>query len=463
MVPSRPMTGVTTQQYAGREIHAFPLIRTVSGTNASVSPVLTAPESRLTPGLVNKMFLLRGLDIPFYIGHHTGGHLGNFAQNDANGTDGQRAQTQAQRTTIDQLLGWSSSFYSDLSQVRERVLVLSDRTSYAWQNPSSRSGAIQEVGTVPDRLDTLFNRLFPSTGGPQTRAPVVDKVLANYQRVRGNPRLSRADRDRLDDHVQRLSELQRRLTTVTSCVRPSAPAAPHGTVAEGAVVWNSPYANNPTMQTAWYRARNELVAVALSCGLSRIAVGLFDPHLGVWSGDWHQEVAHQAGRVDGERQAILWQSYNTFFKDIFLDMVTRLDAIDAGQGKTLLDQSMVVWTQEAGPETHNFKDQTIVGFGGANGRLRTGQLVDYRNQRLSFERVTTGPIVVRPGLLWHQWLGTVLQTFGIPKSEWELPATNGGYPDYNFQNVEWAAINAASAYPQAVWSAAGERLPMISI
>ena len=32
--------------------------------------------------VLGKMTVMRGFDIPFYIGHHTGGHLGNFARKD---------------------------------------------------------------------------------------------------------------------------------------------------------------------------------------------------------------------------------------------------------------------------------------------------------------------------------------------------------------------------------------------
>lgn len=79
MVPTAPTAGLTRQMYGGREIRSFPLTRTLAGGNASLSPVLTAPEARFTEALKNKMWVARGLDVPWYFGHHTGGHLGNFA------------------------------------------------------------------------------------------------------------------------------------------------------------------------------------------------------------------------------------------------------------------------------------------------------------------------------------------------------------------------------------------------
>ncbi len=461
MVPTLPTANVTRQQYAGREIRSFPLTLATSGSDAGVSPVLTAASSRLTETLKSKMFVARGFDVPWYFGHHTGGHLGNFARNDANGSDGALAQQNAVRPTIDQVMAWSPSFYTDLAAVRERVLVLSGRMSYAWSNPELRTGAIQEITPQADSPQALFRRLFPSTG-TQQRAPIVDKVLENYRRVRGNPRLSRLDRDRLDDHIQRVSELQRRVGSMSVCTPPSAPVAPYATASMGAVVYNAPFARNPTEQGAWFRVMNDLIVAALGCGLTRVVVGLVNPTLSDYAGDWHQEVAHQAEAVDGVRQGTLWASYNRFFRDVFVDLAAKLDAVNVGTGQTLLDQSLMTWTQESGHHTHDLHDAVVVGFGSAGGRLNTGIAVDYRNMNVRFEGANEMNLVTRPGLLWHQWLGTVLQTFGIPKAEWERPQVNGGYPDYNYTNLQWQSVNAQTAWPQAVWSAAGDRLPLLS-
>src|SRR6185503_12556004 len=130
--------------------------------------------------LVGKLNVLRGLDHPFYIGHHRGGHLGNYAENDGNGTDGQVVQAYP-RPTIDQVMAWSSSFYPDLSTTLERSMIVGDRISWGWSSPESASGVIQELPAVFSSLE-LFNRIFvPQDDTLTTRPPVVDRVLANYQ------------------------------------------------------------------------------------------------------------------------------------------------------------------------------------------------------------------------------------------------------------------------------------------
>ena len=70
------------------------------GTTASVSPILSGKSSALTDKLVAKMNVLYGLDVPFYISHNTGLHLGNYARNDGNGGDGIAAQS-TPRPTIE--------------------------------------------------------------------------------------------------------------------------------------------------------------------------------------------------------------------------------------------------------------------------------------------------------------------------------------------------------------------------
>ena len=88
---------------------------TTSGSDTVLSPVLRAPSSALSAALVAKMNVLWGLDVPFYIAHNTGLHLGNYARNDGNGGDGKAVQA-FPRPTIDQIMAWSPSFYSNLSR-----------------------------------------------------------------------------------------------------------------------------------------------------------------------------------------------------------------------------------------------------------------------------------------------------------------------------------------------------------
>ncbi len=465
MYPQLPSSGVQTQSYAGRQIRNFAVdVRHQDGTG-SLSPVLSGPSTLFTPELAAKMNVLQGLDVPFYLAHHTGGHLGNFARNDGNGTAGQQAQTQARRRTIDQIMAWSPSFYGDLAGVRERVMVMGSGMSFNWTNPTAQTGTLQEIAQSASSPAALFDKLFPQPvggGGGAQRPLVVDAVYENYRRLRDGGRLSAADRGRLEDHMQRVYELQRRLTVTTGTACDTTGRRPSGTyaaLAMGTVNNTQPHALNPEAHASWFRTLTDVMVLAMSCGVSRIGVMRVDPRFSNFAGDWHQEVAHRADATDGVRQGVLAESKRRFFSGVMLELASKMDAVQMGDGQTLLDHSLVVWTQECGNTTHNSDSMPVVTFGSAGGSLRTGQVCDYRN--LS---ATINPNAAEkryPGLLWHQWLGTVLQAMGLPKSEWERPSVNLGYPDYKFARLDWSNLTTAQAYPETVWQVAGEVLPFL--
>ncbi len=453
----------STQTYAGRPVRRQPLSVEVSGGRASLSPVLSASSGLLTPQLAAKMNVMQGLDWPFYLAHHTGGHLGNTARNDGNGEDGVLVQAHP-RVTIDQLMAWSPEFYG--APVRQRVLTMGNNISYAWENPEARSGAIQAQASTRNS-HTWYDRLFPpgtTTGGPAPRPPPVDRIREQYAALLASPRRrSAADTARLEQHLQRLDELKRKLgvTTTAQCVQPEKTAQSnqqrHGQPYVG------DYSVNPGKQIASSQMLNDLIVAGFSCGLSRIAVLHQDSDFVDYAGDYHQEVAHRADQAapaaDGanptDPQNVLCTGNQRFFEGVLLDLVSKLDATPDGQGGTLLDHSLVVWSHESGNITHNSYSTPVITFGSAGGYLSTGHYVDYRNLALA----TGGAEKCHPGLLMQQWLGMTLRSMGVPASQWAEP-DHGGY-GYRFARVNWANFTTAQGYPDSLWDRCGDDLPWL--
>lgn len=460
-----------TQTYGGRTIRKQPLaLTTQPGGRVGVSPVLSGASNVFTASLASKLNVIQGLDWPLYVGHHTGGHLGNMARNDGSGAasgDGSIIGANP-RVTIDQLMAWSPEFYPDLSGVRERVMAMGNRLSYAWANPSQRSGAIQEVAGSRDS-HTWYDRLFPPgtmIGGPAPRPPAVNRVRDDYQRLKDSTRrLSGEDRLRLEQHVQRLDELKRRLnvTVGAQCTQPAR------TAKSNFDLYGRPYVGdydiNPTKQAASSQMLNDLIVAGFTCGLSRIAVTDVDSTFTDFSGDYHQSVAHRADQVQpaGDMQmpsmpqSILAGGNQKFFETVMLDLAAKLDATPDGQGGTLLDHTLMVWTQESGNITHNTFSVPVVTFGGAGGFFNTGQYVDYRNTALIYD--TAKVEKESPGLFIHQWLGMTLRAMGVPSAQW-AESDHGGY-GYRYANVNWGAFNTAQAYPTSQWALNGEDLPWL--
>ena len=438
------------QMYAGHEVRAGQLMRAVMGDRAQLSPVLSGPSAQLSAAIVSKMNIINGVDIPFYIAHHTGGHLGNYARNDGNGGDGQAVQAHP-RPTIDQIMAWSDSFYPSLDGVRERSMVIgAGRMSYNYANPMQRSGQIQDLTATTSSLQ-LFNRIFmPQSSGEATRTPVADRVLESYQRLRqSNKRLSAEDRRRLDEHIERIDELQRRLNTRVSCSDVQVPTRDSRTVRNA-----SDFRIRPDSMREFWQLHNDVIVTAFACGTSSIATMHCADTFSMFSGDWHQDIAHQANLPNGMAQRTIADAHQRFFQDVFLDLVTKLQGVEEAPGVSLLDNSLVMWTQESGVRTHDSYAMPIVTAGSASGRLLTGQYLDYRNMN----KVKGNEIRQYPGLIYNQWLGNVLEVMGVPKAEFERDG-RGGYGYHYIGTHGW--YQQPDFYPTSVVNAMGDPLPFL--
>lgn len=408
---STPLTAQATV-VPGHTVGAGPLVSTMQNGARVVSPILSAPSADFPTSLAQKMNVLRGLDVPWYLSHHTGGHLGNFAANAGNGGDGVAMQS-SPRPTIDQLIGRSPNFYPNLASIKQRVMVMGPRDiSWNWSNPAARSGSIDAQRGASSSL-ALFRSIFVPPDKP-ARAPIADQVLQSYKSLReGNRRLSSADRQRLDDHMANVSELERKLNATANCgaiVPPTDDASGHQTLQQNDFI-------------AWSNLFADVAIAAFSCGTSRIGVlgmGYYQAEeaLGQYSGDWHQGVAHQA--VTSQAQTLLTRAYQTFFSRVLLRIASKLDGMSNGVGGTLLDDTLLVWSQECGVSTHDSFSLPVVTFGSAAGALKTGLYCDYRRNNPASQINVPGSGTTYLGVLYNQWLATVLQAMGLQRSEFEL-------------------------------------------
>jgi len=416
----------------GHTVASGSLAATVAGGKATLSPVLSASASTLTPGLVGKMNVLRGLDVPWYIAHNTGQHLGNFARNDGNGGDGLAVAALGMRPTIDQIMASSPNFYSsaDLASTTFKSMVINPgrQLSWAFSDPSQGAASgVQNVQGVSSSLQ-LFNSIFGAAlMAKPPRPPVVDKVLANYNSLRqGNTRLSAADKMRLDTHLAMLAQLESSISAQLACTLPTTPTSDAQSHQNRTSVADA---------TAWGQLFLDVVAAAFSCGASRLGVlgwgdtSAFAP--GYTGTDWHHDVAHQ-WYLD-QQQGWLTQSYQTVFEQALVYLAAKLDQLDDGNGQTVLDNSLLVWSQECCMETHESYSIQVATFGSGAGYFNTGLLCDYRKNGDAASAISpyndagmsTASAVLKPyttytGVLYEQWLATQLLSMGVTPSEFEL-------------------------------------------
>jgi hypothetical protein len=467
MWPTAASALTDTFQYT-HAIRRGTLSAPVSGGKAVISNVLAASSNVLTPSVLAKMNVLRGLDIPTGMAHNFGGALGYYDVNH---------QTPAQpRATIDQIMAYSPEFYPSISTVRERSVAmgLGQTGSWGYNTPGVRSSGVSAsgVGGVQSSQELFDTLLGGVASSPPGRPPVVDQVLASYNRLRnGNKRLSSEDKQRLDQHIAAVSDLQRRLGTSLSagCKVPPRPTSDNLSLL--------PMDGNPTKNVQFFTMVNQIIAIAMSCGSTRIFTSTIDednqgctfttrPAQGE---DWHNNVAH-AATSQTAAMSLIAQFNQVFFSGVYMDLVSQLDSFSDGVGGTLLDHALVVWGQECGTVTHMPFSMPVITAGSAGGAIKTGNYCDYRNlgRQLSGDSTTgTESNSLYSGLIYNQWLTTALLAMGVPQAEW-AETTHPGYgarvsyagqPDYFFTNQ---GFKDTDCYTDAMWQKTGEILPFLN-
>ncbi len=460
-----PADSVTTEMktYAGFAIRRGALPTTSANGEVRFSDVLRAQSTSLTPGLIGKMNVLRGVDPPRHVGHGPSQTLGNFGDPQSNDYHPEWA-----RPTIDQVMAWSPSFYQN-TMVAERAIVLSDSISWGRSNPSAGTGEVQRVApSAPTNL-ALFDKLFgtqtptgPSATPLLPNTLLVDKIAENYQRLLKSGKLSSVDQKRIDEHLQRVFELQKRLSLPQQPLGAIPPRPTLSTTSLG----DDGYDVNPSAQVQNWNLWTDIAVAAFSTGASRIFTAFLPESFSDHVGDWH-DLAHSG---EAERTPKFVAANQLFFEQVFLNFARKLDAVAMPDGTTLLDASLISWAHESGSESHYGTGLPIITFGSARGFLKTGQYVDYRNLN---KVLPASPSPTREtswhGLVWHQWLGTALQAMEVPAADYSGLAGGAAYPDVVLPDAiafigedpgsRYPGVEAA--YPDAVYAAAGEALPWL--
>jgi hypothetical protein len=334
------------------------------------------------------------------------------------------------------------------------------RMSWGYSNPQQKSGDIQALPTSFSSKD-LFDSIFvpPTTGGPK-RTPVVDRVLQSYKNLRNGAngdaaRLSASDRQRLDDHMDRLAELQKRVGATVSCESVQPPGAVQTKNNSGVGFEDNTSQQAVENAKAFYSVFNDVIVAAFMCGSSRIATIHTVESWRAWAGSWHQEVAHQA-RGGGTAQAAITEGNRSLFEWVFLDLANKLN-VEEANGTTYLDNTLMMWTHESGPSTHDPVSLPVVTAGSAAGFFKTGNYVDYSNAANSLNWPWQD---LRPGILYNQWLATVLQSMGVPPSEFEAQGQHGYGVHYRESSYVGAA-NSTKAWPDRLQADASKIVPFL--
>lgn len=256
-----------------------------------------------------------------------------------------------------------------------------------------------------DNPHALFLRLFGEGFRLPGEDPIIDPRWALRRSVLDaigedaadlRKRIGAEDKVRLDQHLDGIRDLERRLARLeddppdlASCDRPGEPAASY------------PPIDGRLQMAEKNRVFTDLMAMALACDQTRVISNFFSYPVsnvlfpGASAG--HHQLTHDEPGDQPEVHMITMQCL-----DAFAELLDALIAVPEGEG-TLFDRCAVLGTTEISyGRTHSLEEFPILVAGGAGGRLRLGEHI----------RSTTGDSTSRVMLSLARSVDAGLASFG---------------------------------------------------
>jgi hypothetical protein len=168
-------------------------------------------------------------------------------------------------------------------------------------------------------------------------------------------RVGKPERDKLEEHLAALRKVETGLQGPGTCASPGSPLDV------------SPYDNDSF--PAIGRAQTDLMVLALSCGMTRVASIQWShtvaPAVFSWLGisEGHHSLSHMDdGNTAGVQQFVATERW---YAEQFAYLLDSLKATPDPEGGTMLDSTLVVWSKELGDSRmHDCKSVPFVLAGG---------------------------------------------------------------------------------------------------
>ncbi len=221
-------------------------------------------------------------------------------------------------------------------------------------------------------FDDLFGAALLDPAERERRATrrrsILDRVAGDLTRL--SSEASAADKQRLEQHLTYLREVEARLEAqsqgIAECALPARPVTP---------------APGPDAYGRIGEMQMDLLVLALACGQTRVATLQWSRSVSdvrfTWLGitEGHHALSHLPDTDTPSQDALA--AINTWYAERFASLVTKLKGYQEGDG-TLFDQCLLLWCNElAKGNVHSRKDAPYVLAGSAGGALRTGRFLEY--------------------------------------------------------------------------------------
>ncbi|MFO0727777.1 MAG: DUF1552 domain-containing protein [Myxococcota bacterium] len=425
--------------YLSQRIPNYPEHSWAPLTDFSASGVSNIIGTSLNRHL-GKMNLLRGLDFLAGWSHTQGGYFGNYAASAA------APSNVPDLPTVDQVLAYSPKFYESAPRKRSLHLGTGSPSSCSYTNYGMAGGPVEEISAFLNPAaawDEVFRDFMaPNMPRENPNRSLLHAVHDDYARVQRNPRLSALDKQALDRHLSFLSDIESSLMTQTqlACTVPARPRS---------IANDYPWRDVSSIQDLvdTVSLMIDVAVAAIRCDVTRVVTfnvqkALYDVGAGLVAsyhesadvaGDWHQ-FAHEAdGNPTAKRNFVAISKW--IAQAVFGAFLDRLD-VEEADGKTFLDNSLVVWGNELGYNHYSTDVQTLMA-GSAGGALRTGYYVDYIDWRQDYANPIPGWGTLSPGVPHNRWMVTILQSMGLSPSDYE----SGGRPGYGWDQLSDTPYN----------------------
>ncbi|MEY2934791.1 MAG: hypothetical protein RL033_5540 [Pseudomonadota bacterium] len=294
----------------------------------------------------------------------------------------------------------------------------------AVNNPWDAYASLMSLNTVTTDSAEARARIL------QKRQSVLDLVSTQFDRLRRLP-LSSHDRQKLDMHFTAVREVEVTVSqTGVACLDPD--IMTRAQTYQGNLNLALAEEQYPTVADV----QVDLFALALACDMTRVATLHFDRGSGGPTFRWegmnheynHHKLSHGKVRDDcfGDSEANGCSNVTGFIDMIhdidrwhqrkFARLLQRLDAYVEADGKTVLDNSAILYTNEMSDgKLHSFMDLPYILAGSAGGKFR---------QNLYFPLGPEGQ--VDTSAPHNRLLNTILNALGVQSDWFGLPEGMGG-------------------------------------
>lgn len=237
----------------------------------------------------------------------------------------------------------------------------------SWKTPS-----VPMAKEIKPRA--VFERMFGGKNSPAvqarraaTRQSILDFVADDTRRL--NARLGPSDRQKLDQYLSSVREVEQRIERVAATQER---AAPDFHVPDG----------NPRTWAEHMRLMYDLMVLAFQTDTTRICTfmlangGSFRTLEEIGIADAYHRLSHHG--KDPEKLEKL-QKIDQYMVEQFAYFVRRMKSVPEGDG-TLLDHAMILYGSAlSDPDRHNHENLPIVLAGRGGGTIKTGRHVKYSN------------------------------------------------------------------------------------